>query len=182
MGSNAKMNKRERMSRNEMIAKGLAEHCPKAVILNDGDAVKAAEAIKLFDAASVAEKKVLASRAQYLADVAAAQASNAKAKVLVAPIKTLVAGMFGKTSAIVAEFGFGPEGNRPTVETRLEAVEKLRATRAARGTKGSRQAAAIHGEVSAAGTPAPSQPVVATSTNGSDASTQAALLSLGSSH
>jgi len=184
------LNKRERLSRNEMIASGLKKHCAKAIIYNDGVATKAVDAIRAFEDASVAEKKATASRAQYLSDVAAAQAANDKVKALVQPIKNLVAGTFGKKSAIAAEFGFGSEANAPTVETRLEAVEKLRATREARGTKGSRQKAAIHGQIASEPPQAPSvqqqppasQPAAA-ATNGTNGTVQAALLALnGSSH
>ncbi len=183
------LNKRERLSRNELIAAGLKNHCPKATILNDGVAMKATDAIRAFEEASVAEKKATSSRAQYLTDVAAARAANGKVKVLVQPIKNLVVGTFGKKSAITAEFGFGNQSNTPTVETRLEAVEKLRATRTARGTKGSRQKAAIHGQVATA---QPQQPAMqpqpqasepAAASNGTNGTAQAALLSLnGSSH
>ena len=141
--------------------------------------MKAAEAIAVFEDASAAEKKATASRAQYLLDVAAARAANAKAKVLVTPIKNLVTGSFGKKSAVVAEFGFSPEANTPNVETRFEAVEKLRATRVARGTKGSRQKAAIHGQLaSPEPQQQPSQPAVTNAASGTNGATQSAVLSL----
>ena len=192
------LNKRERMSRNDMIAAGLEKHCPKAVILNDGQSVKAADAMKLLKEASNAEKKATASRAQFLADVEAARAAESKVKAIIPAIKNLVSGSFGKKSPVMAEFGFGPEANKVTAEVRYEAVEKLRATRAARGTMGSRQKAAIHGSVETAAsapvvaTPAPSQPAVTTpapapvatsGVNGTNGAAAPALFSLnGSSH
>ncbi len=185
------LNKRERMSRNDMIAAGLEKHCPKAVILNDGQSVKAADAMKMLKEASNAEKKATASRAQFLADVEAARAAESKVKAIIPAIKNLVSGSFGKKSPVMAEFGFGPEANKVTAEVRFEAVEKLRATRAARGTMGSRQKAAIHGSVETAA-PAPSQPAVTTpapapvatnGVNGTNGAAAPALLSLnGSSH
>ena len=184
------LNKRERMSRNDMIAAGIETHCPKALILNDGQTVKAAEAVKLLREASAAEKKATASRAQFLADVEAARVAESKVKALIPAIKNLVSGSFGKKSPVMAEFGFGPQANKATAEVRYEAVEKLRATRAARGTMGSRQKAGIHGSIETpapapvVATPAPSQPAVVTNgVNGTNGAAAPAMLSLnGSSH
>jgi len=151
----ANLNKRERLSRNRMISAGLAKYFKKTVILNNGTAIKAADAIKLFDAASTAEQNATTARAQFIKSVNLAKEADAQVRALVLPIKNLVAGVFGKDSPVMAELGFVSQGQRPSAETRLEAVEKSRATRVARGTMGSRQRAAVHGTSSAEAPDAP---------------------------
>ena len=86
--------------------------------------------------------------------------------------------------------GFSPrKAAHVTAEVRAEAAMKLRATRAARGTLGSRQKEHVHGSLETPApapapvvTPAPA-PVVTNGVNGSNGATQPMLLSLnGSSH
>lgn len=188
------LNKTNRLERNQNISNGLRTACAKATIPVNGKMVKATDAAKLFEDASEAEKKVIRARAQYLAAVEEARAAESKVKPMIQPIKGFVQNTFGVQSEISASFGFSPrKTGHVDAETRLQAVLKLRATRDARGTKGSRQKASIHGSIEtpapapvvaepAVPTPAPA-PVVASGVNGTNGAAAPALLSLnGSSH
>ncbi len=190
------LNKTTRLERNQNISNGLRTACAKASIPVNGKMVKAADAAKAFDDASEKEKNVIRMRAQYLAAVEEARVAESKVKPMIQPLKSFVQNTFGERSDTSAAFGFSPRRTRHvTAEVRAEAALKLRATRAARGTMGSRQKAAIHGTVETpapAPTAAPSEPAVTTpapapvvtnGVNGTNGAAAPALLSLnGSSH
>jgi len=154
--------KSARIERNQNISNGLRTACPKASLPVNGKLVKAADLAKAFDDASEAEKKVVRLRAQYLAAVEEARAAESKVQPMIQPIKGFVQNTFGAQSDISASFGFSPRKvAHVDAETRAQAVLKLRATRKARGTMGSRQKAEVHGSLETpAPAPAPSEPVV----------------------
>lgn len=154
------LNKSKRVQRNQNIAKGLRTACGKNSIPVNGKIVKAGALAAFFDESTEAEAEVTQSRARYLAAVEHQRETEAKVKPLIQPIKAFVQNMFGEQSEVSASFGFSPRKTAHVkVETRAQAVLKLRATREAHGTMGSRQKAAIHGDIE---TPAPSEPVVTT--------------------
>jgi hypothetical protein len=63
-------------------------------------------------------------------------------------VKALVEGKYGPASSQLSTLGLADAPRKaPSPETRVLANEKSRATRQARGTKGKRQRAAIHGTV-----------------------------------
>ncbi|HEY1957225.1 MAG TPA: hypothetical protein VGH28_16515 [Polyangiaceae bacterium] len=188
------MNKSNRIQRNQNISKALRTSCKNSIPVN-GKLVKPGDLAKLFDESTAAETEVIQSRARYIAAVAAQREAEAKVKPLIQPIKGFVQNTFGAQSEISASFGFSPrKTGHVDAEKRAEAVLKLRATRAARGTKGSRQKAAIHGSIETpapapvVATPAPSQPAVTTPvvTNGTNGAAAPSVLSLngldGSAH
>ena len=143
-----KMNKATRLERNQAIATGLRSLQSKTMIPINGQLMKASDAADLFDAATKAEKEVAAARANYRQTVMKARGAEAAIKVVVQPIKSFVQNAFGECSHTSATFGFAPrKSGRVSAEVRCEAVEKLRATRVARGTMGSRQKAKTHGHV-----------------------------------
>jgi hypothetical protein len=182
---NQKFNKVERVERNATISTGLRTWCPKDSIPVNGKRIKAGDLATAFDAASEAEKNVITARAAYLKAVDEARLAEQAVKPLIQPIKGYVMNVFGERSDAAASFGFSPrKSTKTTVEVRAEAALKVRATRAARGTMGSRQKAGVHGHVESPMPqpivqPAPTPPV----TNGTNGATQSALLSLnGSAH
>jgi hypothetical protein len=71
---------------------------------------------------------------------------------LLRALKSLVINQFGPTSQAVADFDFAPTPRKPTAQTRALAVDKVKATRTARVTIGTRKKAKVHGVVAA---PAP---------------------------
>jgi hypothetical protein len=73
-------------------------------------------------------------------------------------IKKFALIMFGNQAEILADFGLKPRTSRAlTVEDKLLKAERAKQTRTARGTKGKRQKAQIHGppQATAHGAPAP---------------------------
>jgi hypothetical protein len=78
---------------------------------------------------------------------------RAKAAVLRPLLKGLrqqVLNQFGDLSQAAIDFGYVPQPHPPTAEVKAAAVVKNRATRAARGTKGKREKAKVHGAAPAA--------------------------------
>ncbi len=74
-----------------------------------------------------------------------------------AALKGYVQATFGKSSQTVAEFGYKPAGAIvKSVESKAAAVGKLRATRTARHTMGSKQRRSIKGTAPSSPTPVPS--------------------------
>lgn len=132
-----KLNKSTRLARNQSISNGLMKLPSKTTIPINGRSVNASDAAKAFEDASEAEKRLVAARARYQKAVAEARAAEAAIRPLVPPIKSFVQNTFGERSETAAAFGFEPRRARHiSTEVRYEAVEKLRATRAARGTMG----------------------------------------------
>jgi len=132
-----KMNKSNRLERNQTIANGLRNLPSKTLIPMNGRLVKASDVAELFDIGTEAEKAVTSARARHSQAVATARAAEATIKTLIHPIKSFVQNAFGERSDTAAMFGFAPRKARYVpVEVRYEAVEKLRATRAARETDG----------------------------------------------
>jgi len=145
-----KMNKSTRLERNQAISIGLRKLPPKTMIPMNGKLVKASDAAEMFESGIESTKHVAAARAAYLQAVARANAAEVTLRTLIQPIKSFVQHTFGERSHEAAAFGFEPrKPRRVSVEVRCEAVEKLRATRVARGTLGPRQRARIHGHVNA---------------------------------
>jgi len=172
------LSKTTRIERNQNIAKGLRAHCPKASIPVNGKMVKVSDIANLLDQGTDAENAVVESRADYRASVKAAHGIEAQIQTLLQPIKTYVQSHFGEDSKASAACGFAPRKvGKVSAEKRAEAVEKLRATREARMTLGSRQKAAIHGELPASPAPSPVQSSAA-STNGTTAAADGAQTSV----
>ena len=130
-------NKSTRLERNQAIAHGLRRLPSKTMIPMNGRLVRASEAAELFEMGTAAEQEVGAARAKHSQAVATARAAEATIRASIHPIKSFVQHAFGERSDIATSFGFQPRKARYVpVEVRYEAVEKLRATRAARDTNG----------------------------------------------
>jgi hypothetical protein len=82
----------------------------------------------------------------YHAAVAAEQALEVQARAVIAAVEVVARATFGVNSPEYALLGFTSKKRvEPTVETKVEAVAKAKATRAARNTGGKKQKAKIHG-------------------------------------
>jgi hypothetical protein len=138
----------------------------KVVVRNLEESVIAALDRLLPDSSMPVEKKLVTSKelqARIQSQVDAMRAVNeARAKLaqlialersghaqlipLLVAVRNYAAGIFGETSADFASFGFKPrKAPERTARSKVEAAEKLRATRIARHTMGKRQRLAIHG-------------------------------------
>ena len=117
-----------------------------------------------------ATNKVVTAKAAWLDAAKTYKALNPKATAVVRGLRNFVIGMFGETSPKLADFGFTPSSRATqTAEEKAQAAAKRKATRAARGTKGKKQKADIHGTVT------PAQPPAATATGApANASTSSA--------
>ncbi len=92
--------------------------------------------------------QVAAARATWLDQARALEALNTQVHAVEMALKQYVINTFGKTSPLLADFGFAPKQRTPlTAAQKLAAQAKSRATRAARGTMSKKQKAAIHGVV-----------------------------------
>ena len=138
--SGKKLNKSTRLARNQAISNGLTRLPSKTNIPVNGNILNASEAAKAFEEAIEVEKQLVTARAKYKQAVAQANAAEAAIVPLIPPIKSFVQNTFGERSETAASFGFEPRKvRRISAEVRYEAVEKLRATRSARGTMGSQR-------------------------------------------
>ena len=131
--SGKRLNKSTRSERNQAISNGLTALPSKTTIPVHGRLMNANDAAKVFEGAAEAGRQVVSARARYKQALAEAHAADAAIGPLVQPIKSFVQNTFGERSEIAAAFGFEPRKiPRVSAEARYEAVERLRATRAAR--------------------------------------------------
>jgi len=104
-----------------------------------------AELQKLVDLRTSVET----AQAQAKAAVAAEVAQLPALRAFMSAFVTFVKAAFGNQPGVLADFGMQPRkvAAPPTVQQRAAAAAKREATRAARGTKGSKAKAAIKGDV-----------------------------------
>jgi hypothetical protein len=87
-------------------------------------------------------------RAAFEAAVKADRDERSKTRAFVRDIRGLVRAMFGDNPDIIADFGLPPRrDSKLTVAELTTAIAKNKATREARGTKGKKELAKIHGTV-----------------------------------
>ncbi len=90
----------------------------------------------------------VSARATYLEAVKTSDATVSENKLFVSGLRQIVQVSYGQSASTLADFGMAPR-KKPTMTPaeRVAAAEKAKATRAARGTKGAQQKAAIVGNV-----------------------------------
>jgi hypothetical protein len=122
-----------------------------------------------------------AARAALQAKLVVETAQTAAINAFISAFVRIVRGMFGNQPDVLADFGLQPtKAKTPlTVEQKVAAAAKRAATRAARGTKGSKAKLAITGNVTGVVvTPvtaaAPSQPAAANGTTGTGTASSSA--------
>ena len=97
--------------------------------------------------------------------VASQKAAVAQGRLLRAGVKRYLQAKYGPTSPKLQEFGFTPARTPKTpLKSKTEGKAKAAATRVARGTKGKKAKATIHGSPPAALAPAPASPSGGTAT------------------
>lgn len=138
---------------------GIQKHYANAPALSlDGTSVPTTEVLATLQGAVTAIDGATVAETAFHQAVAAQHAAVVKAEATLSGLQTLVDAQFGTKGR--PDFGF-PVTTRKTPDeaTKAQAVAKRAATRAARGTKGPRQKAAIKGQVPAAPTSAtPAKP------------------------
>ena len=161
---------------------GVSKHITKNVVLN-GTSVSAKDIANVLQSTISADDVCDALRLKLAEALKSARTAQTSAKAMKKALKQYVIAHFGESSPVLADFGFSPRKlAQKTVAEKYVAVEKQLATRAARHTMGSRQKAAIHGQVESPAPqaqPAPAQPAAAPpAVNGTTNGTTQAVLSL----
>lgn len=132
------------------LAAGAQKHFPAGSSLTVGGALLTLVQINAqLTGFAALRTAVETARAALQAKIAAETAQTAAIRALISAFVTLVRGTFGNQPDVLADFGLKPvKAKTPlTVEQKAAAVAKREATRAARGTKGSKAKQAIKGNV-----------------------------------
>jgi hypothetical protein len=117
----------------------------------NGETLTKAELLAKFQSRVDAAEATKTARAALRTAVAEEKAVEKEVKPLRAGLKSFIQSREGRGSPILQTFGF-PEGKTPKTRpaVKADAALKAKATRAARGTKGRKQKASIHGAPPAA--------------------------------
>ena len=127
----------------------------KTAITASGEQTKLADLVAVYQAAIDTRNALVPSRAAFDKALAARDSAEVARQATDKKLKAWVVNEFGAGSQEAQEFGFLPPKIRAkSADTKAIAVEKLRATRTARGTKGKRQREKIKGTIVAPAAPA----------------------------
>ena len=127
-----------------------------ATISIGGNVYRAKDLQTQLQAEVDAAKATQSAETAYQQAVLSEEKVGAQAALIRKDLRVYLIGVYGAKSATVAEFGFTPKEATVDVKTKAAAIVKSAATRAARGTMGSRQKKEIKGTVPAAPSSAPS--------------------------
>jgi hypothetical protein len=113
-----------------------------------GGAYTRDELITELDSFVAAAQATKASNTQWRSNVQSERAMEQKVKVVRAALKGIVTARFGAGAAAILQFGFPiPKPSKRSAETKAVAAVKSKATREARGTKGSVEKKKVKGNV-----------------------------------
>jgi hypothetical protein len=130
----------------QRLADKLTALLPNASFVVDGSQLTGEQVTGEIRGHISAEMQLAALLRQLTAARAAIKRVRARARTLRQVVKLVAAGTLGDSSKDYQALGFEvPKRRRNSVKAKLVAVVKAKATRTARGTKGSRQKQAIHG-------------------------------------
>jgi hypothetical protein len=130
-----------------------------ASILLGGQERSPKQIVAAFTAVLQANTAMDAAKLAYQQKLEAQRAALAVALSIEEQLKAYMQGTYGKSNALLADFGFSPA--KPPVKSaqvKADAAVKSAATRVARNTMGPKQKASIHGSVSS---PEPAAPAPA---------------------
>jgi hypothetical protein len=162
-----KTGKATSQARDTKVIEGITAHFTGATVFTFGGVdYKAKEIQQLLQSRIDAATATAATRAKWATAVAAEREKTTESESVRLALKSHLVTTYGAKSQIVADFGFTPKQKKTTADTTATAVRKREATRAARGTKGSRQKLKIKGVVEPATSSAPAAPAAAPVTNG----------------
>ncbi len=139
----------------------------KTEIPDDGQLLKPADAIAIYQESLDKRAAAAAAHAAYTTAVAERKEAETRLPSLDRSLRNWVVGHFGGDSVEVGEFGFSTRKPAAvTADVRAKAVLLARATREARGTKGKRQKQKIKGSlVDPAAPAAPAKSSAVTTSN-----------------
>jgi hypothetical protein len=142
------------------VATELPTVLPNQTYVVDGVTMSCAEVVAQLEQHLTAEQQLLGLKTQLKAAQASIKGTRSKASATLKSVKTTAGGALGDTSQPYQQLGFpAAKSRKTTVAAKAFGIEKSHATREARGTKGPRQKASIHGTVAATTTtPTPATP------------------------
>jgi hypothetical protein len=157
-------NRTQRIAADQKMITGIQEHLASLTAITvAGQSMAPADIVKLYQARVASGQAVIAAET---AKLGASQADVSEVKQTAAfasAFRKMVQAMYANNPTILADFGLKPPAvSKPTAATKVAAVAKRKATRAARHTMGPKQKAAIHGT-------APESPPAAGSTSSTPA-------------
>ena len=136
----------------QKLADGLTQHASTApAVVLAGVMLKPSEVVAKLQARIAQAKAVSSAAANWHSVVQTDQAAAAQLKPLLSAVKQVLLAAYSTQLDVLADFGLSPR-KKPVVSpaTRAAAALKAKATRAARGTKGTQQKAAIKTQVTIA--------------------------------
>ncbi len=144
----------------QKLIAGVLKHFAGQTLPLGSAQVKVDDLEKMFDTYLGQLGAAEAAHAAWIAAVKIARQNNATAiQPMLVNLRRYLEGVFGVDGSALTDFGLAPRKPvQRTVEEKAATVEKSLATRVARGTKGARQKAGIHGTVAST---APSTAAVA---------------------
>jgi hypothetical protein len=132
----------------------------KTAMTVDGKPMKLADVTAIYQAAIDTRTALVKHRVTFDKALEARDSAETSRLAIDKGLKAWVATQFGANSQKAQEFGFSPvKVATKSVDTKVQALEKSKATRTARGTRGKKQKQKIKGTVVLA---SPAEPVVAT--------------------
>ena len=121
----------------------------------DGEQMKLSEVVAVYQASLDTRSAVMTNRTVYEKSLDARDSAEVARLATDKGLKAWVTSQFGAASQAAQDFGFlPPKIGAKSAATKAKAVEKLLATRMARGTKGKRQKEKIKGTIVAPAAPA----------------------------
>ncbi len=149
MGSNKAKNRTQQIDGDQKLIAGLSKHAstiPALVIA--GAAMANKDIVAMLQPRIDTANAVLPARAGWQAAVLANDTELAKTNALVSNLKQALLVAFSGQVDVLADFGL--VAKKPSImspETRVAAIAKMKATRAARHTMGSQQKKGVRGNV-----------------------------------
>jgi len=148
----------------QKLATELPVELPNQTYVVDGVTMTCAEVVAQVEQHVTAEQQLLSLKSQLKELQTNIKGVRTRMNTTLKSVKATAGGALGNTSQKYQNLGFTPPKERKTTTSAEKAVAATKnlATREARGTKGSRQKAAIHGTVPAITTPPTTSPSPAT--------------------
>jgi hypothetical protein len=145
----SKASKAATLARIQALIAGLQKRFPNGSFTLGNTAFTTAALVQLFQGLADAIATSNAARASAKEAVAAEQLERAKVSPTMVTLKRVLVATFGNAAPILADFGLEPakaRAPRSSLEN-AAAAAKAKATRTARGTKGSKEKLAVRGNV-----------------------------------
>jgi hypothetical protein len=115
-------------------------------VMVDGTSYSPSQIVALLQAEIAATDAVAPAHAVWFAAIVAQRAATNAVTAIKSALRSFVEAMFGKSSPVLADFGYTRQARKPSPAVQVVAVEKRAKTRVVRGTKGKLQKAKLTGE------------------------------------